>query len=530
MPIHQWTRGNGPDRNETALISRLNFMGFIFKDADNKPVDPKAVRQRTMLLALPFAIVGILALVFLLHDEIGSGFRMKKQMAVGLLSAAAVSFGLIALIFGISAKKQAMEVAATKADDDQPWLKRTDWTSGRIVSSARKAGWLLWTFVAFWCIASAAISLVVVPGQLHLGNRAALIALVFPVIGLGMIVFAFNTTRAWRKFGRSVFEMAAVPAASGGALQGRIQVKTRLQPEHGLHLRLSCVRRMTTGASNNRQTSEKILWQDEKWLRADLPQTGLNETGIPVFFKLPNNLPESEVSRGDGIHWKLEASAKLRGPDYHAAFDVPVFRLPEPPAIPEDPTAQFQMSLDEIRRQIHSHIQVNDLPDGGREFIFPAARNPGFASGASVVCLIWTGIVALLAWNRAPLPFVLVFSAIDLLMLAFVFDLWFRRSRVAVNPKGVTFERAWFAYKKEQRLPAGEIKSIATDVGATAGHAAYHDLKIHARSGKEFLLAKNLNSKPEADWLVRQMMAAMKPSAEMIGKKTDGAAAGKPAG
>ncbi len=174
------------------------------------------------------------------------------------------------------------------------------------------------------------------------------------------------------------------------------------------------------------------------------------------------------------------------------------------------------MSLDEIRQQIHSHIQVNDLPDGDREFIFPAARNPGFASGASVVCLIWTGIVVLLVCNHAPFLFKFVFSAIDLLMLAFVFDLWFRRSRVAVNAKGVTFERAWFAFKKEQRLPAGEIKSIASDIGATVGHTAYHDLKMQARDGKEFLLAKNLNSKPEADWLVRQMTAALKPSAEMI--------------
>jgi hypothetical protein len=62
-------------------------MGLIFKD-DDKPIDAKAARSRAILFSLPFAIVGILALVFLLHDEIGSGFRMKKQMATGLLSAA----------------------------------------------------------------------------------------------------------------------------------------------------------------------------------------------------------------------------------------------------------------------------------------------------------------------------------------------------------------------------------------------------------------------------------------------------------
>ena len=175
-----------------------------------------------------------------------------------------------------------------------------------------------------------------------------------------------------------------------------------------------------------------------------------------------------------------------------------------------DPTVQYQISLDEVRQKIHSHIQVNDLPDGGKEFIFPAARNPGVASGATIVCLIWTGIIALLIWKHAPLPFLFIFSAIDLLMAAFVFDLWFRRSRVVANSAGVTVQRAWFAFKKEQRLQTSEIKSITSDVGATVGHAAYHDLKVHARDGKEFMLAKNLNSKPEANWLVRQMIAALK--------------------
>ncbi|MDE3067666.1 MAG: hypothetical protein KGJ60_08960 [Verrucomicrobiota bacterium] len=273
---------------------------------------------------------------------------------------------------------------------------------------------------------------------------------------------------------------------------------------------MSCVRRTTTGASNNRHASEQILWQDEKWLRADLPHPEFNATGIPVFFKLPDHLPESTASPGDGIHWRLEASAELRGPNFHAAFDAPVFKLLEPAAPSDDPTLQYQISLDEIRQQIHSGIQVKDLPDNGKEFIFPAGRNPGFASGATIVCLIWTGIIALLIWKRAPLPFLLVFSAIDVLMTAFVFDLWFRRSRVVANPEGLMVQRAWFALKKDQRFQTSEIRSIASDVGATAGHAVYYDLKIHTRDRKEFLLAKNVNRQPEADWLVRQMITALK--------------------
>ncbi len=32
-------------------------MGFIFKDIDNKPADPKSAHTRAMLLSLPFALM-----------------------------------------------------------------------------------------------------------------------------------------------------------------------------------------------------------------------------------------------------------------------------------------------------------------------------------------------------------------------------------------------------------------------------------------------------------------------------------------
>ena len=170
---------------------------------------------------------------------------------------------------------------------EKPWLERKDWAAGRITSGVQKSVVLLWIFVLFWLAASTVITLLIVPPELHRGNQAALIALIFPVIGLAVLVFAVNTSRAWRRFGQSVFEMAAMPGALGGTLEGMFQVNARLRPEHGLHLRLSCLRRATTGAGKNRTTTEKILWQDEKWLRSDLPQTDLNATGIRFISNCP---------------------------------------------------------------------------------------------------------------------------------------------------------------------------------------------------------------------------------------------------
>jgi hypothetical protein len=212
----------------------------------------------------------------------------------------------------------------------------------------------------------------------------------------------------------------------------------------------------------------------------------------------------------------LEASAKLAGPDFHALFEVPVLAVTEtqPAKVAgSDPTLSYQMTLDEVRKEIHSRIQVVEQGDG-REFIFPAGRNPGFASIVAALWLIWTvAVIVMVCWH-APLLFPLIFAVIDVLMSIFMFDLWLRRNRVLVTPAQIKIQTNWLAYKKETVLAVAEVANLKADVGATAGHAVYYDLKIRTRDGRDFLAAKYLSHKPEADWLIRQMAAPLKRSAD----------------
>ncbi len=483
-------------------------MGFIFKDT-NAPVDARAAKLWSFVFNCIIgvvALIGILALVLLAHDEIGSGFRMPRQMAMGLLSAAIVCGGLIFLLIGVRAKKQAIEASRKRVEEEKPWLRRQDWAAGRIATASRQGALLLWIIVFFWCGASLVLSLVVVPGQLARGNHAALIALVFPVIGVALIFFALKTTLAWRRFGKSVFEMKSVPAAAGGVLQGEIQFHGSARPDHGWHVTLTCIRRSVSGPVNNLRTTEKILWQDEKWLRSDLPRKNPDTIGIPVFFQLPGDKPESTPESGNGTVWRLEAWAQFPGPDFRAQYEVPVFKVDEPQAASEDPTLPYQVSLDEIRKQIRSKIQIADVA-GGKEFIFPAGRNPGFAAGAAGLCVIWTAIVLLMAGAGAPPVALLVFGVMDLLMLYFVLDLWFRRSQVKISGDTIKIHTGWHAFKKEDSLKVSEAANFFAEFGTPVGHLTYYDLKLRTRDGKELLLAKNLGHKPEADWLARQMTA-----------------------
>lgn len=482
-------------------------MGLIFKEESALRSDPKTARKRAAMLAAPFALLGVFALALFVHDGLFAG-GLDRQKSFTLFGAMAASVGFVALIFGISAKRETLQSKSAKIGPDlKPWLRRPDWANGRIRSTSRKPLLLLWILVFFWCFGSAAISLAVLPWQWRQGDRAVVAMLVLFVIGLALIIFAARTTRAWRRFGRATFEMASVPAATGGALCGQIKVPGVLRIEHGWRITLSCVRRKTSGPANNLRADEQVLWRDEQWLQADLPQREAWRTSIPVFFRLPEDKPDSSAGIGNGTQWQLEAWARLPGPDFQATFEVPVFKLREQPEIPQNITAPYVRSLDEVRKEIQSRIEILELTES-KEFIFPSGRTPGFAGGATLLCLIWGGVVGLLIVYRAPGLLPMIFGAMDLLMLYFVLDLWFRRSRIVVSAGTITIETAWPGYQRTNRIKGADVAEFAAEAGAQVGHAVYYDLKLRTRDGKEWILAKNLNHKPEAEWLGRQLTVA----------------------
>src|ERR1700733_5280611 len=169
-------------------------MGLIFKD-QSAPADPKAARKRAIFLSIPFAGLGIFALVLFVHDGFLGGLDHHK--AFTLLGAMAASIGFIALIFGINAKKEAIKtVLAKKEDEEKPWLMRKDWAAGRMTTTLKKPVLLLWIFAIFWCGASGGIIL-----SLPNGHRPPVILLIFPVISLALILFVWRTTSTWRRFG-----------------------------------------------------------------------------------------------------------------------------------------------------------------------------------------------------------------------------------------------------------------------------------------------------------------------------------------
>ena len=494
------------------------------------------------LFATPFAVFGLFAIwggIKKISDgKTGEGLGI---MAFGLVFAA-VGFGL--MYFSITTalrEKAAEEKWRTQTDGGSKiWLARPDWAAGKIKSTTAAQAKILFLMGVAFCGIGGVSTFAVIKQELPKGNHLALLVLVFPLAGIGLLAAFVRSVFQQRRFGDCTFELAQVPAPLGGTLDGLIQTERPFKLEQGLHLKLSCIQRTVSGSGKNRSVHESIQWQGEKVFRPDasLPATGLGGSGIPVHFKLPADQPEASLRGDSTIIWRVEAQAKMAGPDFTAMFEVPVFRVAGTAIAAEedsDPTARLQMSVDEIRRDEHSKIQVNQVP-GGREFYFPAARNVGAAIGLSCFFLVWTGIIFFFFRGnfRDDLIMVAAFSIADGFIFLWCLNLWVKSVRVIIGSDGVTATNRWLIFSRTRRFAADEIQRFDVRPGMTSGSKTYHNLKLirqagvvdHAALKARYeadgkppppsgfdpygtTIAFGIASKPEADWLVHEMTRAL---------------------
>jgi hypothetical protein len=380
-------------------------------------------------------------------------------------------------------------------------------------------------FFLFWSVLALALSVPAIwnmPKEWQKGNHAILIVLIFPVVALCLLGYSFHLWRSRHRFGKCLLDLTRVPVPLGGVLEGVIQVGARLKLEHGLHLKFSCVRRVVTMSGKNRSVSENVLWQDEKIYKpeASLPELEPGRTGIPVYFKLPDGQPQC-FTRGDtSVYWRLEARAKMRGPDFLAAFDVPVFHVAGAAVVnaDADPTAALQMPIEDIRRDEGSKIKVTDGPEG-REFYFPPARNIGAAILTSVFALIFNVGAGLMFYFHVTIVFPIFLSLFGLIISCFAFSLWFKSSRVTIDSAGVRAVIHYLFFSRTRQFAANDIARFETTPGMISGSQAFLDIRLIPRTGqidprfrvsdpRGVVIASGIASVAEANWLAQEMNRA----------------------
>ena len=459
------------------------------------------------LFALPFALGGMFAISQAIHaTHPNPGNTPYWPLILFGLVFSGVGFGLmfVALYGGkLVQRQQRLQVE----HPTEPWLWQADWAQGRANSKTRGTMVGGWIFAIFWNAVSMPVAFLVVTTAAKQKGPGAFVALLFPVAGVFLLVRAIRQTIAYFEFGKTYFEMTTLPGVIGRELKGQIQARFPHSPDHGVHLRLSCVHRVTTNSGNSSSTTESILWRDEADLSSGQLCPGPAGATIPVSFRIPLDAqPTEKRNSRDEFVWVLEALADVPGIDYHDIFEVPVFRTQQTPAREEADRFGAPAPAQAVSRPAVATIRVSQNAEG-TEFYFPAARNKNFATTSTMFLLIFSAVAFFLI-HHAPFIFPLAFGFFALLLLYISAQQWLGTSRVVMSSGGVTVQSGLLGGGTVQRIALSEIASISDRITAQQGGATgtpYYDIELTLRDGKKITLGRSIRDKHETEWLVEEM-------------------------
>lgn len=464
-------------------------------------------RQATgcvVLFLVPFAAAGTFCAVQAVRLAHAGVWPDAIFLGIGALTFGGVGFGGLAGM-RVAYRRMKEAEALQASHPKEPWLWRRDWASGRIEDTTQDTLLAAWIFATLWNLISLPSAYLGVRAALYEGKPAAFMALLFPLAGTWLLLRAIKATLRYRKYGISRLELSTIPGVIGHSLAGSVRATLDLQPAEGFQLTLTCVRRVTTRSGKNNSTSETTLWQEERRVRGEQNRdyAGMG-TNIPVSFALPSDAVASDPDNPNNrVLWRLEVSASVPGVDYESTFEVPVFRTPASEQPPATETERL-----EYHQPADSRITVS-TNRRGTEIVFPAARNPGAATGLTVFTFIWWGALGIQLYLHAPIIFPIVTALFGLLLMIGVLDLWLKVSRVTVDAGTVTVATGYLEPHRGRSLTAAEVADVVAAIGMQAGKTVYYDVVIRRKDGKKTTAAGSVRDKREAEWLAAMIKKSL---------------------
>ncbi len=458
------------------------------------------------LFLLPFAAVGVFTGVEAMRAAMAHDWMKAGFLGIFALTFGGVGFGGIAVAIAGNRRVAASE-ALRAAHADTPWLWRTDWAAGRVDDGTRQTAWFAWVFAIFWNLIGFPAGFFGVREAVQKGNHAALLGLLFPAIGLGLLVWAVRSTLRYRRYGVSRLDLTTLPGVIGHSLTGTVRLAEPLRPAGGFRVSLTCLRQYRTGSGDNRSTSETIFWQEERRV------AGVGAT-IPIAFAIPSDArPCDDRNADDRIVWRLGVDADVAGVDYSSTFEVPVFRTADTDRArteSEELATRDTLAPAAYRQPAGSRIQVT-TNRRGTEILYPAARNPGVAAGLTGFTLIWCAVIWAEVHFGAPIIFPVVFGFFGVLLFVGLLEAWLRVTRVTVEPVGVTVASGYLATGAGKVIDAGDIADVTPTIMMQGGTTPYYSIMIVRKNGRKVSAGSGIRDKREAEWLAATVKGSVRP-------------------
>jgi hypothetical protein len=414
-------------------------------------------------------------------------------------------FGLGLMIFVWRAPPEKDE--ASPAYKDAPWLLNDSWKTPVVRSSSKNAMWLAWGFAAFWNLISAPLPFLLYEEVTRKDNYIALIGLLFPLVGIGLLVWAVRRTLEWRRFGAAPVTLDPFPGSIGGHVGGTIDLNMPFDPNARFELTLNNLHSYMSGSGSDRSRREEAEWQDTI---AAYAEPGANGTRLIFRFDVPEGLTPSDAERDDSYYiWRLDLRAELPGTDIDRSYDIPVYATSALSQHLSDRAAQKaraeQSVLDD--ESVREIITIRN-GIGGKQLLYPMGRHVGPAIGGVLVGVIFAAAGWWLFAEEGQSIFGGVFGIVGLLIGIFGLYLVFNSFEVTKQAGEIhTVRRLLGIPISHQQMHQNsfvrfEKKSMMKSQSG-GKHIIYYSIYAVDRQGNELLLGEGFRGESEARAAIR---------------------------
>lgn len=392
--------------------------------------------------------------------------------------------------------------------------------SNKVYSYSAKQYWITWITALVW---NGITGFAIVKGGHNIlnafeENPIFYFFVLFPFIGLWIIIDAIRQTLAWHKFGKIPVILTPFPGLVGGSCAGHITLPIATGNAKQAEVSLNCIRHSVSNSTHNnhRQHYSKVIWQDQLSLK---PEKYGRKTRLQFAFTPPYKLPETEPKSDDYHVWNIHIHIPLPGIDFDRSYEVPMEKADEASYASEKITkVQSSPIIKHQDTKIGSVPQINKTR-AGTQFYYGHGRSKGMAI-ALMTFGVFTGVFAFFFFDG----FIDFLPTTTRLMMAFVglisLSLFFLGLFLVVNSltvevglKGMSKQQRIFAYLLEEKFNASDIVDIITEQNAssTSGNTTrvWFCLKLLTADGQKIEVGDSLEGQSYADEIKQQMITAL---------------------
>lgn len=387
----------------------------------------------------------------------------------------------------------------------EPWLWREDWANGIVRHSS--AGEWGFVFIGTMFLLVSSPGIYFLKEELDKKNWPALLMLIFPTVGVGLLYAFLKKTLAVRTYGRPSLPLTEVPLPLGSKFQTSLRTTKTLLSGSDVKMTLSCCHITVTGSGKNRSRTQTPLWVSIKTIK-------VSGREIPVEFEIPYDQKGTDFKNPDNaIVWRLEIESSLPGVDLQLEYDLPVFMTAK--SNPEWTMSELPQMKEQVKLLDPGMAKDFSATPGGEGLIIRqrAFRHVGLGLMGMIFGLVFLGAglgIGYASFHESFFTagiFLLAFGGIGLFIFLHAFLNLVRSREVSIGARGIVLKISLFGLRSTQRFQWDDIHEFELKNSVTSGTRIWKEVRVRLSGRRGKTLLGLIHDPSEAEWLLQQLQS-----------------------